>query len=731
MQQFKLKAVRLAVLLSITSLSFGAIAAEDSPTDQKPLTKTENTLPEVKVQAEAPNEIRYKPKRATTATKTEADIMEIPQVVNVVPAQVLIDQQARSLDDALKNVSGITMGNNFGHTADSLFIRGFGGGFFGASSGILRDGLRSQSSRNFSITTERVEVLKGPSSLLYGIQEPGGVVNVISKKPLPEARTEISLTANSFGGGSGYFDVSMPLNEEAGFRLLGEQEGSSYWRNFGHTKRTLLAPSFAWAGEKLKVNVNYEYLDFEVPFDRGTIFLNGKPFDVPYSRRFGERFEVMDGISQLAQGQVEYAFTPDVKLRGNVAWTNEINSDRRAMVATPAPNASGATTRTAQGVDDRERDNLYASFDVLSKFDIASTKHELLAGFDFEKLDAQDPSFFRQSKVAGFNVFDPVYGVLAEPGNITAANTFAWQKSNTDIENKSVFLQDTIHFGEQWIALLGGRYQESEQFASQRNLRLANPVKVITNDSSHDVFLPRVGLVYRLQPWVSIYGNYSESFKPNISVDGAATGPFDPEEGVIYEAGAKFDLSNGVSATVALFNITKENVLVTEGGVSRTAGEARSRGLEIDASGKLTDHWDVIGSYARTDTEVLKDVATTEGNRLQNSPKNQASLYLNYRTGSPAAGGQWTVGGGARYVGERPVDIQNRFSLDAYTIADAYAAYQWQAWGKLATLRLNVKNLFDKEHYTGAISGIVTDTGGGSIFLGEPRQVLLQGSVEF
>jgi iron complex outermembrane receptor protein len=723
MQQFKQKAVRLAVLFSITSLSFGAIAAEEA--------KVEKELPEVNVRAETPNEIRYKPKRATTATKSEADIMEIPQVVNVVPAQVLIDQQARSLDDALKNVSGITMGNNFGHTADSLFIRGFGGGFFGASSGILRDGLRSQTSRNFSITTDRVEVLKGPSSLLYGIQEPGGVVNVISKKPLPEQRTEVNLLANSFGGGSGWVDFSTPLTSEAGFRILAEHEGSEYWRNFGHTKRTLVAPSFAWAGDKLKVNINYEYLDFEVPFDRGTVFLNGEALDVPSSRRFGERFEVMDGISQYAQGQAEYDLTPDVKLRGSVAWSNEINSDRRAMVASLA--ANGNTTRTVQGVDDRERDNLYASFDVLSKFDIASTKHEVLAGFDFEKLDAQDPSFFRFNTVGGFNVFNPVYGVLPLPATVTAANTFAWQKTNTDIENKSVFLQDTIHFGEQWIALLGGRYQESEQFASSRNLRLANPPKVITNDSNSHVFLPRVGLVFRPQPWLSLYGNYSESFKPNISIDGAAQGPFDPEEGVIYEAGAKFDLANGISATTALFNITKENVLVTEGGISRTVGEVRSRGLEIDVAGKLTDHWDVIGTYAYTDTETLKDTAgaNTEGKRLANSPRNMASLYVNYRTGSPVAGGQWTLGGGARYVGERPVDTVNRFFLDSYTVADAYAAYQWQAWGHLATVRLNVKNLFDKTYYPGAISGVITSTGGGSIFLGEPRQVLLQGGIEF
>lgn len=720
------KTLSIAVLVALTSMT--AIAKEEP---QSELLSEAEELPEVSVKAKPSNEIRYKPKRATTATKTETDIMDIPQVVNVVPQQVLVDQQARSLDDAIKNVSGITMGNNFGHTADSLFIRGFGGGFFGASSGILRDGLRSQTSRNFSITTERVEVLKGPSSLLYGIQEPGGVVNVISKKPLPEQRTEINLLANSFGGGSGWVDFSTPLNDEAGFRILAEHEGSDYWRNFGNNKRTLVAPSFAWAGDKLRVNVNYEYLDFEVPFDRGTVFFNGKPLDVPDSRRFGERFEVMDGISQYAQGQVEYDLTPTVKLRSSVAWSNEINSDRRVMVASLASN--GDTTRTVQGVDDRERDSLYASFDVLSKFDIATTKHEVLAGFDFEKLDAQDPSFFRINTVGGFNVFDPEYGVIQEPATITAANTFAWQKTNTDIENKSIFLQDTIHFNEQWTALLGGRYQESEQLASRRDLRLSNPPKVVTNDSKSYVFLPRVGLVYRPQPWISLFGNYSESFKPNVSVDDDAQGPFDPEEGIIYEVGAKFDLSNGISATAALFNIVKENVLISEGGVSSTAGEVRSRGLEIDIAGKLTDHWDVIGTYAYTDTETLKDEdgANTVGKRLVNSPRNMASLYLNYRSGSIAAGGQWTLGGGARYVGERPVDTVNRYFLDAYTVADAYAAYQWQAMGHLATVRLNIKNLFDKTYYPGANGGVINSTGGGSIFLGEPRQVLLQAGVEF
>ncbi len=726
--------IMLAVMLALSSFSAMTAFAEDrKDTEEKEAsvaTDKADELPEVKVQAETPNEIGYKPKRASTATKTDADIIEVPQAISVVPAQVLIDQQARSLDDAMKNVSGITMGNNFGHTADSLFIRGFGGGFFGQNSGILRDGIRSQTSRSFSVTTDRVEVIKGPSSLLYGIQNAGGVVNIISKKPLQEQRTEVNLQANSFGGGSAWVDFSTPLSKEAGFRFIAEQEGSEYWRNFGHTKRTLLAPSFAWAGEKLTVNLNYEYLDFEVPFDRGTIFRNGKPVDVPYSRRFGERFEVMDGISQLAQAQTEYALSDNWKLRNVLAYSTEVNSDRRTMVGTPGIDAAGNVRRTVQGVDDRQRDNFYASLDAQGKFGLGFTEHEILAGVDVEYLNAKDPSFFRQPLVAGFNVFNPVYGALQDPTTITAANTFAWQRTASEIENKSVFLQDSIHFGEQWIALLGGRYQESEQFATSRNLRLANPVDVITNNAKHQVFLPRVGLVYHPEKWLSVYANYSESFVPNV-FNADTVGTLSPEEGVVYEVGTKLDFVNGITATVALYEITRENILVNSGGVSRTAGEARSRGLEVDIAGKIAKNWDVIATYAYTDAETVKDLPTTEGKRLQNSAKNIASLFLTYKVGSPAAGGEWTLGGGARYVGERPVDNLNTFNLDAYTVADAYAAYKWKAWGKLATVRLNAKNLFDKEYYPGAIGGVITDTGGGSIFIGEPRQVLLQGSLEF
>lgn len=400
------------------------------------------------------------------------------------------------------------------------------------------------------------------------------------------------------------------------------------------------------------------------------------------------------------------------------------------MVGIPGISATGDVRRTVQGVDNRERDNRYATLDLQGAFKLGSIEHDVLFGIDAELLDSVDPSFFRQPLVVGFNVFNPIYRVLQPPTTVTAANTFAWQRTQSEIDNASLFLQDSMRIGERWIVLLGLRYQESEQFATSRNLRLSVPVDVVTNNSKHDVVLPRVGVVYRPRSWLAWYANFSESFVPNV-FNADIVGPLDPEEGVIYEIGSKLDLDNGIAATMAVFNIDRENILVNVGGVSRTAGKARSRGFEIDLSGKLSQSLDLSATYANTDAKTLRDQITTEGKRLQNSARNIGSVFLTYRAGSPDAGGQWSFGGGARYVGERPVDNVNTFLLDAYTVADVYAAYRWQTGAGLATVRLNVKNAFDKEHYTGAIGGVITDTGGGSIYLGAPRQILMQIGLEF
>lgn len=658
-------------------------------------------------------ETGYQPKRASTATKTNAPLIEIPQAVNVVPQQVIIDQGARTLDDVLKNVSGITQSNTYGNTTDGFLKRGFGTNGDGS---ILRDGVRSYSSRNLSVATDRVEVLKGPASLLYGIQEPGGVINVISKKPLPDFRGEANLIYNSFGGGAGWIDLSTPVAKtdagQAGLRLIGEHEDADYWRNFGTIRRTLVAPSFSWESERLSVNLSYEYLDFSLPFDRGTAIVNGRPADVPPERRFDEPFNRQWGIAQFALGQIEWRASDRFSVRLSQGWSNEKNDDFQARPRALNP-VTGALTRSADGNLGGDYTDTITAVDTISRFAFGPTQHELVLGADYEDRDGFRRDSLGGPPTGGFNIYNPVYGQLAEPSVIS--NAFSDFRS--EIRSRSVYAQDTISFAERWRVVLGARYQDTDQFSGQ-----GRPF-IVSDDSSTSKVLPRVGLVYLPRPDFAVYANYSESFLPNAA-DPLSGNTFKPQEGVVYEGGLKLNLASGVFANLAVYQITKQNVLVSENSVVRAVGEARSRGIELDVSGQIAANLQLIGTYAYTDAETIEDIPANEGKQLTNVARNVASLFLTYQLGSPVSNGRWVVGGGARYVGRRPGDVANTFFLDSYTVADAYARYEWRLMGRLARVQLNVKNVFDETFYPSSGGNL-------RINVGEPRQFLVTAGLEF
>lgn len=227
-----------------------------------------------------------------TATRADTPLIDIPQAVNVVSQDVLKDQKAQSLDDALSNISGISQSNTLGGTQDSVIRRGFGDNRDGS---ILTNGLKTALPRSFNATTDRVEVLKGPSSTLYGILDPGGMINVITKKPQQTFSGEIYGTASSFGGGSTGLDFTGPIEgTDFAYRLIGEYKNVDYWRNFGKTKDWLISPSLSWYGEDTEVTVSYTHEDYSVPFDRGTIFdLNtGHAVNVDPKIRFDEPYNI-------------------------------------------------------------------------------------------------------------------------------------------------------------------------------------------------------------------------------------------------------------------------------------------------------------------------------------------------------------------------------------------------------------------------------------------------------
>jgi iron complex outermembrane receptor protein len=688
-----------AALLALCLLPAGSLLAK------------ELELPSQEVLAK-PNveEDGYQAKRASTASKSSVALRDEAQSVQVVTPQTIEDFQVRSLDDAMKFVSGMTQSNTLAGTQDGFVKRGFGSN---ADGSILRDGIRSSLSRNFSATTERVEVLKGPASLLYGALEPGGLINVISKKPQYQWGTRIDADSSSFGGGSLAVDVTGPIADSGlAFRLIAERQHEDYWRNFGDEEHSLIAPSLSWEGERLRLSLAYEYKEYSAPVDRGTVIINGKPAKVSYNDRFGESWAKAEGIDELLTATAEYQLTDDWSTRLTYGWNNE-----RYDYAEARPNALNASTGAlSRRSDGSEHDNQtqYLAWDWIGNASLFGQRHDLLIGADTERVDNFRGDTWRGPAVGGFNIYNPVYGNLAAPSLLNLSQS----DRRDELHSRSIYAKDNWHLNEQWILVLGGRYQRFEQLVGQGRDALYKP----TTDRQDTTFLPFGGLVFQLNDQVTFYGNYSRSFVPNAS-DANTGQAFDPEEGRSYELGVKFDLPQGIGASLALFDIEKKNVVVTNNSVSEAAGKVGSRGVELDISGRLSERWELLGSYAYTDTEILDDPAN-EGNELVNAARNVGSLYLVHHLHLPQELGQWKLGGGARYGGERAGDNANTFWLDSYTVADAFVSWDSQLLGEKTRLQLNVRNLFN-EHYYPSSGGDLR------VAVGEPREVRLSASVEF
>lgn len=663
----------------------------------------------------------YQPITTGTATRTETPILDIPQSVNVVTNEVLRDQQARSLDDALANVSGVTQSNTLGGTQDAVIRRGFGDNRDGS---ILINGLKTALPHSFNDTAERVEVLKGPASTLYGILDPGGMVNVVMKKPEDTFSAEAYSRFSAFGAGkygtSGGFDVTGPIaGTDFSYRLIGQGENSDYWRNFGEKKNWLIAPSLKWSGEDTDITVSYMHEDYSVPFDRGTIFdpATGKAINVSRRLRLDEAYNITDGKSDLASISIDRQLSADWKLSLNYAYSQNEYSDNQARVM-GYNSRTGQVTRRADATQYSTIYNHAARVDLTGEADIGGLRNDLLFGMSYDYSDTLRTNMLRCANSTNFNINNPVYDRLPACTTVRAVDS----DQTEELSTASIYMQDAVHLGDQWIAVGGLRYQYYDIYAGK-----GRPFVVNTQNNGGEL-IPNAGLVYKLTPDASLYANVAKTFRPQSSI-GAYYGGLDPEEGISYEVGAKFDLFTGLNANIALFNARKRNVAYSEdvGGVStvKAAGLVRSRGVEVDIAGSLTDSLDLIASYAYTDALVLED-STYAGKRLPNVARHTGSLFLAYDVGEVGPNGNTLrIGGGVRAVGQRAGINDNSYDLPGYAVFDAFATYTLQL-EKPVTLQLNLKNIFDKSYYTSSIGSTSYANA-----VGEPFNVSLTASVKF
>ena len=674
-------------------------------------TKKEEAMTVIGTTAQADQTVTdgYQPLSSATATLTSMPLLDIPQVVNTVSDKVLEDQHATSLDEALYNVANVVQTNTLGGTQDAFTRRGFGANRDGS---IMTNGLRTVLPRSFNAATSRVEVLKGPASTLYGILDPGGLINVVTKRPERTFSGDISATSSSFGGGSGQIDVTGPIEgTQLAYRLIGEYQNEDYWRNFGKERSSFIAPSLTWFGDDATVNLSWSHRNYNTPFDRGTIFdLNtGQAVNVPSKVRFDEPFNITDGNSDLAQLNAEYRLNSQWTARFDYSFSQDMYSDNQARVMAYDAKTGNLTRRVDATQGSTQRMHATRA-DLQGNVVIGGFYNELLTGIAYENYDLLRTDMIRCKNVKNsLNIYHPVYGTLDKCTTVSAADS----DQRIQQETYATYLQDALYLTDKWIAVAGVRYQYYTQYAGK-----GRPFKENT-DSRDEKLTPKFGLVYKVSPTVSLFGNVAQSFMPQSSI-ASYIGDLPPEESTAYEVGAKFDLFDGVTSNITFFDIHKRNVLYTETigdeTYAKTAGKVRSRGIEVDVAGSLSENLNVIASYGYTDAKVEEDPEYA-GKPLPNVPRHTGSLFLTYDINNVYDSNTLTLGAGGHALSRRSGTNGADYYLPGYAVADVFAAYRMKLQYPV-TLQVNVKNLFDKTYYT---SSIASNNLGNQI--GDPREV--------
>lgn len=653
----------------------------------------------------------YLATRSASATRTDTAIHETPQSITVVPKDVVEDIGATRLQDALDYAGGVGRANNFGGQGLTTFtVRGFTSGEFYRNGFPINRGYPNMPDAN---TIERLEVLRGPATALYGRGDPGGTFNVISKQPLAERTVTLGSQFNDQGMRRGTLDASGPLDDEGrlAYRLNVVGEGGDTFRDHVETERYGVAPVLTWQlSDATRVTFEGDFMRNNHPLDRGLTRFSNQRSTASRDTFFGEKdVGKLHNDNNMAQLRFEHRLNEDWTLGGGTQWLDgtlqgnavEANANANANAVAPDGRTLGRNFnyRKLEWTDRDTQLNLTGHF-TLGGFD-----HTLLSGVELEEYDYK--SIIRRSSgsVSAYpiDIFDPVYGQPRPALTLTPTH----DKEN--LKTYAAFIQDQVALTERLKLLAGVRFERFEH-DYESYVSGVNPW-----NRSENAVTPRLGLIYDLTDTVAVYANTARSFKPNTGASREGTG-FKPEKGKSYEVGVKWQaLDQQLSVDAAIYQIDKRNVLANDPVDSVfkvAAGEVRSRGFDLNIAGNLTPEWRVTGGYAFVDAEVTKDTALRTGTRLANVPQNSFSLLnvYEFRDGTLKGLG---LGVGGKYVDQRAGQTANAsFDMDSYTVVDLLGYYKVN---ERIRLNLDVKNLFDSDYEEGSF--------GSYAYPGAPRTV--------
>lgn len=672
---------------------------------------------EITVTAEQEEEADYRVPKTSTATRTDTPLRDVPQSIQIIPKEVLEDQQVVKLEEALRNISGVTFGGSGEGAGLVLGLRGFTG------TPILLDGFRQFGIIDFQGTQETanlesVEVLKGPASILYGEIQPGGVINLVSKQPLDSPFYGAELQVGSRALFRPRIDFSGPLTKDGNllYRLNAVFSREDSFQDFEtDSRRVFIAPTLAWKiSDRTDLNLQLEYLDYKQPFSTGRVADGDQVVDIPRSRIINEPGDFATGTTLNIGYNVEHRFSDNWKIRNSFRYLSRDIIQDFAFPFAFDP-ATGIVTRNFGGID-IDVDSYSLQTNVVGKFNTGSVKHTLLAGVDLNQTTDETFAAFDLLNSLPLDVFNPVYGTQPRP-NFRDLPTFV--DRNITERRLGIYLQDQVEILKNLKLLAGLRYDIVE-LKTQSGPNAFDPVG-FTASQTDTALTPRLGVVYQPVPPISLYASYSQSF--DSSTESNFTGNIlGPERGEGWEAGIKADLNSNLSATLAYFDITKRNVATTDPNnplFSITTGRQRSRGVEVDLTGQILPGWNVIASYAYTDAKITQDNTFPVGNRLDGNPLHSANLWTTYEIQTGALQGLG-VGAGFNYVSDRFGDLDNSFKLGSYFLTNAAIFYRRNNW----RAAVNFKNVFNVVYSNSAFGNTRID-------VGEPLTVVGSIRIEF